>query len=105
MAVAHRILTIVWHIIAEGGVYKEIGADPGDRKNPDRAAKRLARRLVQLGFRVELKPGPEAHAVNVAPHKPPKPPKPKFQKLLVRRKPRTPKPDAQINTIAAESAT
>ena len=106
MAVAHRMLTIVWHIIAEGGVYKEIGAYPADSRNPSRAARRLARRLAQLGFPVELRPPqtePKPAACNQS--KPVKPPKPKFQKLLVPRKPRSPKPDLPADTRAAESET
>jgi transposase len=105
MAVAHRILAIVWHILAEGGVYKEIGAHPGDGKNPGRAARRLARRLAQLGFPVELKLRAQPTPVACKPEKAAKPPKPKFQKLLVRRKVRTPKPDVQATTLPADSAT
>ena len=55
MAVAHRILTIAWHIIAEGSTYYEFGNSHRDRQNPDRTARRLARRLEQLGFEVEVK--------------------------------------------------
>lgn len=105
MAVAHRILTIVWHIIAEGGVYKEIGPHPEDHNNPDRAARRLTKRLTQLGFQVELKPLPEAEPVACKPEKPLKPPKPKFQKTLVRRKPRTPKQATQLDPLQAHSTT
>jgi transposase len=105
MAVAHRILIIVWHIIAEGGVYKEIGAHPGDRKNPDRAARRLARRLAQLGFQVELKPRSEPKPVACKPEKAAKPPKPKFQKMLVRRKPRAPNPITPTTSLTTESPT
>jgi transposase len=56
LAVAHRILTIVWHIIGEGKTYQEIGANYYDRQHPDRSARRLVRRLEQLGFDVDAKP-------------------------------------------------
>ncbi|MCU1301915.1 MAG: family transposase [Candidatus Sulfotelmatobacter sp.] len=94
MAVAHRILTIVWHVIAEGGIYKEIGTHPADRRNAGRMARRLARRLAQLGFPVELKSQlpSQARIVDCKPANPVKPPKPKFQKTLVRRKPRAQNP-------------
>jgi transposase len=108
MAVAHRILTIVWHIIAEGGVYKEIGPHPGDHKNSERTARRLARRLAQLGFPVELKPRIEPPPPSCKPEKPAKPaklPKPKFQKLLVRRRSRTPQPVCQADTPPVQSTT
>ena len=109
LAVAHRILTIVWHIIAEGGVYKELGAHPGDKKNPGRAARRLARRLEHLGVQVELKPKneltPPQKAVAREAKQAPRPPKPKFQKLLVRRKPRVPKPAIATDPDSARSTT
>jgi hypothetical protein len=56
MAVAHRILIIAWHIIHDGGVYREAGSSHYDRLHPDRSARRLTRRLQQLGFEVTLKP-------------------------------------------------
>ena len=97
MAVAHRILAILWHIIAEGGVYQEKDAAAGNPNPASRAARRLARRLADLGFEVEWKPRTTSKPA------PPKvltprleksvePPRPKFQKTLVRRKPRGPKP-------------
>lgn len=108
MAVGHRILTIVWHILAHGGIYIEAGSHPDDRRNPDRAARRLARRLAQLGFKVEIQPegGPTPAVPNLTtPVRQPKPPKPKFQKLLVRRKPRTPTPAPSAASVPLESAT
>ena len=55
LAVAHRILTIVWHIIAEGKTYQELGGDHYDRLHPERSARRLIRRLQQLGFEVDAR--------------------------------------------------
>jgi transposase len=59
LAVAHRMLTIAWHIIAEGKAYEEIGANYYDRQHPERSARRLIRRLQQLGFDVEATPKAE----------------------------------------------
>jgi transposase len=57
MAVAHRILAIGWHIIQkEGVVYRELGDNHADRLHPQRSARRLVRRLEQLGFAVSVKP-------------------------------------------------
>jgi transposase len=57
MAVAHRILIIAWHIInTEGLVYREIGGSHHDGLHPQRSARRLTRRLEQLGFQVSVKP-------------------------------------------------
>lgn len=54
VAVAHRILLIVWHMLAEGVEYYELGADHLDRRHPERTAQRLTRRLQKLGFNVAL---------------------------------------------------
>jgi hypothetical protein len=57
MAVANRILTIAWHIINnEGTAYREIGGNHHDRLHPERSARRLMRRLEQIGFEVSVKP-------------------------------------------------
>ena len=55
LAVAHRVLTIVWHIISEGKTYQEIGGNHYDRLHPERSARRLIRRLQQIGFDVDVK--------------------------------------------------
>ena len=107
MAVAHRILAIAWHIIAEGGVYNEKHA-VGNPNQAGRAARRLARRLADLGFEVELKPratpAPTApKQLGPTPEKPLKPAKPKFQKTLVRRKPRDSKPRLIAGGMPTES--
>ena len=54
MAVAHRIAIIAWHIIAETTVYQERGGDHFDRRNPQRTARKLTRRLEHIGFEVTL---------------------------------------------------
>jgi transposase len=54
VAVAHRLLKIIYSLIAEGGVYREKGGDYFDRRNPQRTAKKLTRRLEQIGFQVAL---------------------------------------------------
>jgi len=127
LAVAHRMLTIAWHIIAEGGTYLEVGANFYEKQHPDRSARRLVRRLEQLGFEVEAKPKPDESSSKTntpAEAKPdttaksksrkkpemklsaaPPQPKPKFQKLLVRRKPRAPKPHEPTVMPHVESAT
>jgi len=54
VAVAHRILIIAWHILAEGVEYRERGGDYFDRRHPERAARKLAKRLENIGFEVTL---------------------------------------------------
>jgi transposase len=53
IAVAHRILIIMWKI-REGDVYRERGGNFFDRANPLHTARRLTRRLEQIGFTVAL---------------------------------------------------
>jgi hypothetical protein len=53
LAVAHRMLTLIWHIIGENKTYQEVGANYYERQHPDRSARRLVRRLEQLGFKVD----------------------------------------------------
>lgn len=62
VAVAHRVILIAWHLIADGGIYREAGGDYYDRLKPDRTARRLARRLEQIGFHVTLTPVPKPGA-------------------------------------------
>lgn len=58
VAVAHRLLTVIYVLIRDGGVYYERGGDYFDRRNPARTAKKLTRRLEQIGFNVVLKRTP-----------------------------------------------
>jgi hypothetical protein len=55
LAAAHRILIIAWHIIQDGTEYKELGGNHYDRLHPDRSARRLIKRLEQIGFQVTVK--------------------------------------------------
>ena len=55
LAVAHRMLIIAWHIIQDGTVYEELGGNHFDRLHPDRSARRLIKRLEQIGFQVSVK--------------------------------------------------
>lgn len=58
VAVAHRIATILWNIIRNGGIYEEAGAEFFDRIRPERTARKLTRRLERIGFEVEIKRRP-----------------------------------------------
>jgi transposase len=58
VAVAHRILTIIWRIIRDGCAYEERGGDYFDRRDPQRTARKLTRRLQHIGFEVEIKRRP-----------------------------------------------
>jgi transposase len=60
VAVAHAILEIVWHLLAEGTTYHELGADYIDRRDKEYATRRYVRLLEKLGHRVTLQPAPLA---------------------------------------------
>jgi hypothetical protein len=49
------MLIIAWHIIQYGTVYEELGGNHHDRLHPDRSARRLIKRLEQIGFQVTVK--------------------------------------------------
>jgi transposase len=50
VAVAHRILTVLFHIIRDGASFHEAGDDYFDQLHPERAAHRLMSRLEKLGY-------------------------------------------------------
>jgi transposase len=57
IAIAHSLLIIIWHMLNEGTVYTEIGADYLARNdNPDRRRRHLVNQLEHLGYQVELTP-------------------------------------------------
>ena len=54
VAVAHRILVAAYHILRDKTVYVDLGEDYFDTLNPERTARRLARRLEMIGYRITL---------------------------------------------------
>jgi len=57
VAVAHSILTVVWHLLANPeAVFTELGGDYFLKKNPEREQRRAVRKLEALGFTVTLTP-------------------------------------------------
>lgn len=54
VALAASILTAIFHMLANDVPYNDLGPDYFDRRNPMSVAKRLVRRIEQLGFKVEL---------------------------------------------------
>jgi transposase len=56
VAVAHAILEIAWHLLAQGTTYRELGADYLHRRNTEQTARRHVRFLETLGYRVTLEP-------------------------------------------------
>jgi transposase len=56
IAVAASILTSIYHMLKDGTMYQDLGADHFNRRSTDRQKTRLVKRLADLGYAVELKP-------------------------------------------------
>ena len=56
VAVAASILTTAYHMLADGTYYQDLGVDHFARLNPSRTAAKLATRIRNLGFHVEIRP-------------------------------------------------
>jgi transposase len=56
IAVAHSILTAVYHVLRTGRPYADLGVDYFDRLDASRIERHHVRRLEQLGYSVSLKP-------------------------------------------------
>ncbi len=56
VATAHQLLIIAFHLLRDGGVYRELGGEFFDQLNPERTRKRLTQRLERLGYEVVVKP-------------------------------------------------
>lgn len=54
VATAHQLLIIAFHLIRDGGVYRELGGEFFDQLNPEKTRKRLTQRLERLGYQVVL---------------------------------------------------
>jgi transposase len=56
VAVAHKILVIVYTLLKTGQVYQERGAAALDQRQRDRLLAGMQRRIEQLGYKVALEP-------------------------------------------------
>jgi len=55
-AVAASILTAAYHMLKDGTFYQDLGATHFDRRPPEAHARRLVKRLADLGFSAQLEP-------------------------------------------------
>ena len=55
-AVKHAMLVAYWHMFTNGELYRELGGDYYQRRDPERATKRLVAKLRELGHDVTLQP-------------------------------------------------
>ncbi len=56
IAVAHSLLTAIYHLLRTGMPYAELGVDYFDHLDATRIERHHVRRLEQLGYSVTLKP-------------------------------------------------
>lgn len=56
VAIEHNILTATWHMLANGEIYQEPGADYYLKREPEQAKSRAIRQLKTLGYEVNLAP-------------------------------------------------
>jgi transposase len=67
VAVAHTLVHIVYHMIATGSSYQDLGGDYFDQRDREGAERRALATLKKLGYRVELhasEPQPETASVS-----------------------------------------
>jgi len=51
------MLTAAYHMLGNGTFYQDPGADHFDTRNPEKQLNRLLKRITDLGFDVEIRPG------------------------------------------------
>jgi transposase len=56
VAIAHKIPVAVFHILADGTVYEDLGPGSLDSVSKARTSKHRVRRVEALGFRVAIEP-------------------------------------------------
>ena len=54
VAVAHSLLIVIYHMLQDGTVYQDLGANHFDRLNREAVARRSIRRLEKLGYKVTI---------------------------------------------------
>ena len=57
-AAAASILTAIWHILRDGAVHQDLGANHFHNRSPERQAHHLARQIPKLGFTCSITPKP-----------------------------------------------
>ena len=57
IAIAHALLTTIWHLLSRGSDYVDLATTPpGHQPDPQRLTRHLVQRLQQLGYHVALTP-------------------------------------------------
>jgi len=53
-AIKHSIICACWHMFSSGELYRDLGGDYFERRDPERTTKRLVAQLEALGHAVTL---------------------------------------------------
>jgi hypothetical protein len=56
--VAACLVRIIYHMLKNGTLYQDLGANHFDRRDKTASTRRLVQRLQNLGFAVQLTPAP-----------------------------------------------
>jgi transposase len=59
-AVAASLLAAIWHMLRDGTVYQDLGANHFHKRSPEQQAHHLARQIAKLGFTCSITPEPGA---------------------------------------------
>jgi len=62
LAIGHKLLICIWHMLSDGCFYRDLGEAYLDRRNQQQVLKRYARKLDALGFAIVPKQQPVASA-------------------------------------------
>ncbi|MFI4982406.1 MAG: IS110 family transposase [Nevskiales bacterium] len=62
LAIGHKLLICIWHMLTNGCFYRDLGEDYLDRRNQQQTLKRYARKLDALGYAIVPKTEPAAMA-------------------------------------------
>ena len=54
MAIAHTILTDIYHMLRNGTPYNDLGPDYFDKRSSDATLRRAVQRIERLGYKVTL---------------------------------------------------
>lgn len=60
VAIMHQLLKVIYRILKTGELYYELGADYYQKADPERMARRYAKRIERLGYTVTVTPKPAA---------------------------------------------
>jgi hypothetical protein len=56
VAVMHKLVIAIWHVLHDKTVYRELGPDHFTRRDPERAMRRMLKEANSLGLTVRFEP-------------------------------------------------